>query len=73
MYENFFQTFESSGSLKPTIQGLDGTLQMLAREPEKRKLPILNQGEPGKDGCHTCGDVPENYEYEGEEEEDEEE
>ncbi|KAH6711734.1 kinase-like domain-containing protein [Leptodontidium sp. MPI-SDFR-AT-0119] len=66
MYKNFFQTFESSGSLKPTIQGLDATLQMLAREPEKRKLPIFNRGEPGPDACHTCGDVPEKYEYDEE-------
>ncbi|KAH7319060.1 kinase-like domain-containing protein [Rhexocercosporidium sp. MPI-PUGE-AT-0058] len=66
MYESLFQTYGSSVSLVPKIQGVDATLQMLARESEKRKLPIFNRGEPASDGCHTCGEVPETYEYEAE-------
>ncbi|KAL2059999.1 hypothetical protein VTL71DRAFT_9821 [Oculimacula yallundae] len=63
MYDNFFRTFETSGSLVPKVRGMDATFLMLEREPEKRRLPIFNRGEPGEDGCHTCGDGLESYEY----------
>ncbi|PVH74344.1 kinase-like protein [Cadophora sp. DSE1049] len=66
MYETFFQTFESTMSSVPKIQGLDAMLQMLARDPEERKMPIFNRVGPVLESCCACGEVLEKYEYCGE-------
>jgi hypothetical protein len=61
LYNSFFMTFESADRYLPLMDGLDATLLMLQREPEKRKLPIFNRGEPEGENCHTCGEIREVY------------
>lgn len=63
MYETLFQTFESNVSMVPKINGLHATLQMLARDPEERRMPIFQKGELVMESCSACGDIPEKFEY----------